>query len=54
MADAEPLLLVDDDQAEIAELHVLLEQPVRADHDVHRAGGEILQDGLGLLRGLEP
>ena len=33
---AEALLLVDDDQAEVLERHVLLEQPVRADDDVHR------------------
>ena len=32
--DAEALLLVDDDQAEVLELHVLAEQPVRADDDV--------------------
>ena len=32
--DAEPLLLVDDDQAEILEVHVLRNQPVRADDDV--------------------
>ena len=39
--DAEPLLLVDDEQPEIAELHVLRQQPVRADDDVDLAGGEI-------------
>ena len=41
VADAEPLLLVDDEQAEVAELHVLREQPVRADDDVDLAGGEV-------------
>ena len=35
--DAEPLLFVDDDQAEIAELHVLLEQAMGADDDVDRS-----------------
>ena len=34
---AEALLLVDDEQAEVLELHVVREQPVRADHDVDRA-----------------
>ena len=38
---AEPLLLVDDEQAEIAELDVLRQQPVRADDDVDLAGGQI-------------
>ena len=35
--DAEALLLVDDDQAEVAELDVLRQQPVRADDEVDRA-----------------
>ena len=35
--DAEPLLLVDDDQAEVLERDVLLDEPVRADQDVDRA-----------------
>ncbi len=35
---AEPLLLVDDHQAQVVELHVLLGQPVRADDDVDGAG----------------
>ena len=39
--DAEALLLVDDQQPEIAELHVLRQQAVRADDDVDLAGGEI-------------
>ena len=39
--DAEALLLVDDEQPEIAELHVLRQQAVRADDDVDLAGGEI-------------
>ena len=34
MADAEALLLVDDDEAEVLELDVLLQQAVRADDDV--------------------
>ena len=38
---AEPLLFVDHEQAEIAELDVLRQQAVRADDDVDLAGGEI-------------
>ena len=38
---AEALLLVHDQQAEILELHVLAQQPVRADHEVALAGGEV-------------
>ena len=34
---AEALLLVDDEQPEVLELHVVRQQPVRADHDVDRA-----------------
>ena len=47
--DAEPLLLVDDEQPEVAELDVLRQQPVRADDDVDLAGGEI-GERLLLLR----
>ena len=46
--DAEMLLLVDDDQAEILELDRLAEQRVGADDDVDRAVGEALLD-LGQL-----
>ena len=38
---AEALLLVDDEQAEVAERDVLRQQPVRADDDVELAGGEL-------------
>ena len=38
--DAEPLLLVDDHQAQVVELHVGLSQAVRADDDVDRAVGQ--------------
>ena len=51
--DAEALLLVDDQQAEIAELHVLRQQPMRADEDVEPAGGELLESLLDLLRRAE-
>ena len=37
---AEALLLVDDDQPEVAEADVLAEQAVRADDDVHAARGQ--------------
>ena len=36
--DAESLLLVDDHQAQVVEADVRLDQPVRADDDVDRAG----------------
>ena len=47
MRDAEMLLLVDDDQAEIAEGDALRQQRMRADHDIDVAARELL---LGLLR----
>ena len=46
--DAEPLLLVDDDQAQVVELHVGLHEPVRADDDVDGPAGQPLDD-LALL-----
>ena len=47
--DTEALLLIDHHQAKVLELHIRLNQPVRANHNIHRAG---LQRGhrLGLLR----
>ena len=42
--DAEMLLLVDDDQAEVLELDRLAEQRMGADDDVDRAFGEALLD----------
>ena len=53
MGDAEALLLVDDQQAEVAELHVLREQAVRADDDVDLAGGEIFERRLLFRLGAE-
>ena len=38
MLDAEALLLVDDDKAEVVEADVLGEKTVGADDDVHAAG----------------
>ena len=42
--DAEALLLVDDDQAEVLELHVGADQAMRADDDVDAACGQALED----------
>ena len=36
MGHAEAVLLVDDDQAEVLEAHVLLQDPVRSDYDIHQ------------------
>ena len=47
--DAEALLFVDDQQAEIAELDVLREQAMRADDDIDFAFGQILQHRLQFL-----
>jgi hypothetical protein len=43
--DAETLLLVDDDQPQILELHVGADEPVRADDDVDAALRQPAQDG---------
>jgi hypothetical protein len=48
VADAEMLLLVHDDEAEVLELDRLAEQRVGADHDVDRAVREPLLDLLHL------
>ena len=45
---AEAVLLVDHDEAEVAERDVLLEQAVGADHDVDRARREPLEHGFAL------
>ncbi len=44
--DAETLLFIDDHQAEIFQLDVLREQPVRPDHEIDFAFGQILQRRL--------
>ncbi len=54
MTHPEPLLLVDHDQAEVAELHVLLEEAVRADDDVDRALRGAAQRGFQVFGRLEP
>ena len=43
LLDAEPVLLVDHDQAEVGELDPLVEQRVGADDDAGRAGGDLGQ-----------
>ena len=43
LLDAEPVLLVDHDQAQVGELHLLVEQGVGADHDPGRAGRGVEQ-----------
>ena len=52
--DAEALLLIDDDQAEVLDLDVAVEQPVGADHDVDAAVGQPFDDLARLLVALEP
>ncbi len=51
--DAEALLLIDDQQAEIVKFHVAREQTVRADDDVDFAGFEVGESFLLLLLGAE-
>ncbi len=54
MADAEALLLVDDEQPQILKLDALLQQLVGADDQVHVAGGNIPQGLLLHFGGAEP
>ena len=49
VAHSEALLLVHHQQTEIGELHVLGEQPMRADQDVHLPRFDLQQDFLDLL-----
>ncbi len=53
VADAEALLFVDDEQAEVLELEVLREDAVGADEDVDLACGGLLEDVLLLFCGAE-
>ena len=48
MRDPEALFLIDHHQTEVLEFHIRLDQPMRADHDIHRAGLQCCH-GLGLL-----
>ncbi len=49
VAHAEAVLLVDHHQTEILEAHRTVQQPLRRDHDVHRARGDAGDHALGLL-----
>ncbi len=49
MLDAEALLLVDDHQAQIAELDVLGKQAVRADGEIDLAFGQVGEAGRQFL-----
>ena len=51
---AEALFLVDDEQAQVAELHVLRQQPVGSDDDVQLSRGEVGERFLLLLLRAEP
>ena len=51
---AEPLLLVDDEQADVLERDVLRQQAMRRDDDVDRAVGQPLDDVVLFLGGEEP
>ena len=53
VADAEALLLVDDQKTQILELDTLLQQFVCADNQIHLAGSQILQSAVLLGRGAE-
>jgi len=50
---AEALLLVDDDKAKILKLHVLGDEPVRADDEIDAAALELAQDLVLLARRAE-
>ena len=52
--DAEMLLLVDDQKAEVLELDRLAEQRMRADDDVDRSVGDAFARRLGFRGGDEP
>ncbi len=49
----EALFFVNDQQAQVLELHIRLDQAMRADDNVHLAPLQALQDGILLLRGAE-
>ena len=53
VGDPEAVLLVDDHQAQVLELHVPLEQPVGADDDVHLATPKLLHHPPLLRPGAE-
>ena len=54
MQHAEALFLVDDHQPDFLEPNVLLDELVRADDDIDRAGGQPVDGGVRLFFGSEP
>ena len=50
LTDAEPVLLVDDCDGEVVEVHFLLDERVRTDDDVRVTGSDELTHGGMLLR----
>ena len=53
MLDAEALLLVDDDQAQVGEADIVGKQAVGADDDIDLAAAEGGEGGVDLFLGLE-
>ena len=53
VGDAEAMLLIDDQQAQLGELHILREQAMRADDDIDLAAPDVVDYGLVLLRRAE-
>src|SRR5207244_10759976 len=53
LSHAEAVLLVDDYQADARQLDLAAQELVRADDEVQLAGGELAQDFIALLGGLE-
>src|SRR4030095_3820434 len=51
--DTEAMLFIDDDQAQIFKLDILLEQTMSSDQDVHGTPRGLLEDFRDLLRGQE-
>ena len=49
VADAEALFFVNDHKPKVLEVHVRLDQPVRADDDIHGTREERAHDGPLLL-----
>ena len=54
VGDAEALFLVDDEESQVGKGHVTRNQPVGADHHVHRTVGQATHHPAGLLCAEEP
>ena len=50
LGNAEALLLIDNQQAQTREIHIRLQQTVRADKNIHLTVGNLLQNSALLLR----